>query len=62
MTDLIVTCELKDGSEAFVHIVLEQKAHPDALVAVQILKYMALIWDHYRRKNPGNIRLPFVPL
>ena len=55
--DLLFTCECKNGSEALIHFVFEHKSYKDEKVAVQVLLYMALIWDHYRLKGK---QLPYI--
>ena len=59
ITDLLFACELQDNSKVLVHIVLEHKSYPDNMVAIQLLKYMALIWDYYRRTKKQKA-LPFI--
>ena len=44
-SDLLLRVKLKSGGEAFIYILLEHKSAPDDLVALQLLIYLARIWQ-----------------
>lgn len=44
-SDLLLRVRLRKGGEAYVLILLEHKSAPDPRVAIQVLRYAALLWD-----------------
>ena len=59
MGDLVFRCRSRDGDEGSIYILFEHKSHPDHFCAVQVLRYMALIWED-SLKTPGRKKLPFI--
>ena len=59
MGDLVFRCRSRAGDEGSIYILFEHKSHPDHFCAVQVLRYMALIWED-SLKTPGRKKLPFI--
>jgi predicted transposase/invertase (TIGR01784 family) len=62
VSDLVCRLELRDGGPAFVYVLVEHKSTPDAFVAVQLLRYVASLWDDHRREKRGLPLPPVIPL
>ena len=45
-----------------VYVLVEHKSTPDAFVAVQLLRYVASLWDDHRREKRGLPLPPVIPL
>jgi predicted transposase/invertase (TIGR01784 family) len=50
------------GGDVKIYLLLEHKSHPDAWVALQLLRYQVRIWELHRRQRPGQPLPPIVPL
>lgn len=48
--------------EIGVYLLLEHKSHPDAWVALQLLRYQTRIWEQCRKQKPCEPLPPIVPL
>lgn len=59
MGDLVFRCRSRAGDEGTIYVLFEHKSHPEQYCAVQVLRYMALIWED-ALKTPGKKRLPFI--
>lgn len=59
MGDLVFRCRSRNGDEGSIYVLFEHKSHPDHFCAVQVLRYMALIWED-ALKAPGKKVLPFI--
>ena len=62
--DLIFSIHLKSGTTSRVYCLLEHKSSPEYLVALQILRYMALEWHEMvkNKKITGNKLPPIIPI
>ncbi len=58
-SDLLLRVKLKRGGEAFIYILLEHKSSPDDLVALQLLIYLARIWQPNLRGKTKPLPLIF---
>jgi predicted transposase/invertase (TIGR01784 family) len=58
-SDLLLRVKLKSGGEAFIYILLEHKSSPDDLVALQLLIYLARIWQPNLRDRTKPLPLIF---
>jgi len=63
-SDRLFRVALRDGRRAYVYALLEHKSTPDLRTPIQLLTYMARIWDRHLAAAPGDRdRLPaIVPL
>ena len=43
--DLVYDCRLKDDSRASIYILFEHKSAPAPMCALQVLRYMLMIWE-----------------
>lgn len=64
LADLVFSCRLTDGESASVYVLIEHKSAPDNACAIQVLRYISLLWeDHltkYRAKEPLPIVVPLL--
>lgn len=58
-SDLLLRVKLKNGGEAFIYILLEHKSEPDEFVALQLLLYLARIWQPNLRERAKPLPLVF---
>lgn len=58
-SDLLLRVKLTNGGEAFIYILLEHKSSPDDLVALQLLIYLARIWQPNLRDKTKPLPLIF---
>lgn len=50
--DLVFECDLKDGAPASIYILFEHKSAPEPACAIQVLRYMVMLWEkHLTDKN-----------
>jgi len=56
--DIVYTCALRDGGEASVYLLLEHKSSPKSACAIQILRYMVMLWERELEKQPQLRQLP----
>lgn len=49
------------GREIKLYLLLEHKSHPDAWVALQLLRYQTRIWELHRKQKPGEPLPPILP-
>jgi predicted transposase YdaD len=61
--DRLYRVQLRSGGEAFVYFLIEHKSAPDGRVALQLLRYLARIWErHQRRGGKRGVPLRFSPI
>jgi len=58
--DLVFQCSLKDGQDASIYILLEHKSTPAPACAVQLLRYMVMLWEEALRGELPVQGLPVV--
>lgn len=63
-SDLIFSVKLKNGSVGRIYCLLEHKSAPEYLVALQLLRYMALEWNEMLKQEKiyGNRLPPIIPI
>ncbi len=63
-SDLIFSVKLKNGRVGRIYCLLEHKSAPEYLVALQLLRYMALEWDEMLKQEKiyGNRLPPIIPI
>jgi predicted transposase/invertase (TIGR01784 family) len=49
--DRVYECRLKDGREASIYILLEHKSSPAPACAVQVLRYMVMLWEDFAKSG-----------
>ena len=60
-SDRLFRVALKDGRSAYVYTLLEHKSAPDPRTPIQLLTYMARIWDRHLAETGGSPeRLPAI--
>ncbi len=60
-SDRLFRVALKDGDDAYIYTLLEHKSTPDPRTPVQILGYLARIWDRFLAETEGAPeRLPAI--
>lgn len=58
--DLVYECRLKDDKPASIYFLLEHKSAPSPECALQILRYMLMLWEQRTREVPLSEGLPVV--
>ncbi len=58
--DLVYDCRLKDGNLASIYILFEHKSAPAPMCALQILRYMLMIWEKSAKPITSAHVLPVV--
>ena len=58
--DLVFQCSLTDGQDASIYILLEHKSTPAPACAVQLLRYMVMLWEEALRGELPVQGLPVV--
>lgn len=58
-SDLLLRVKLKRGAEVFIYILLEHKNTPDDFVALQLLLYLARLWQPSLRNRSKPLPLVF---
>jgi predicted transposase/invertase (TIGR01784 family) len=58
--DRLYRVQLRSGGEAFVYFLIEHKSAPDGRVALQLLRYLARIWERHQRRGGRRGLLPAV--
>jgi predicted transposase YdaD len=53
-SDRLFQVALRDGREAYVYALLEHKSTPDPRTPIQLLTYMARIWDRHVAEMPAD--------
>lgn len=61
-SDLVCRARLQEGGDAYVYILFEHKSHPAQLVALQLLRYMARLWDQVLREGRRPPLPPVIPV
>lgn len=59
-SDLLYNVKLTDGEPAFVYVLFEHKSYADPLTSLQLLRYMAQIWDLGVRQKSQFV--PIIPI
>ena len=54
LSDILFEVKLKNGSSACIYALVEHKSSPDALVSLQLLKYMSRIWADWIKDNENK--------
>jgi predicted transposase/invertase (TIGR01784 family) len=57
-SDLLYRVQLKDGTAAFVYLLLEHKRRAERLTVVQVLRYIVQIWESPLAQIEGKTVLP----
>ncbi len=55
-SDILGKVRLKDGTKAYIYILLEHKSYPEPLTGFQLLRYMVRIWERSVRKYESDKR------
>jgi predicted transposase/invertase (TIGR01784 family) len=53
-SDLLYEISLTGNRKGYVYFLFEHKSYPDLFVGLQLLKYMAGIWDIHRKQHPAS--------
>jgi predicted transposase/invertase (TIGR01784 family) len=63
-SDLVFSVKLKNGRVGRIYCLLEHKSAPEYLVALQLLRYMALEWNEMLKQEKiyGNKLPPIIPI
>lgn len=58
--DVIYRVLYRDGSEVYLYLLLEFQSHPDPWMALRVLVYVGLLYQHLIRENQisANNKLP----
>ncbi len=63
VSDRLYRLRTKDGAPLFVYCLVEHKSSPDGRIGLQLLRYLARIWDRLDKEAGGAGKLPpVVPL
>ncbi|WP_025321626.1 Rpn family recombination-promoting nuclease/putative transposase [Deferrisoma camini] len=54
LADAVFSVSLKDGSDAYVYVLIEHKSHPDRFAAFQVLRYIVRLWERALRETGVN--------
>ena len=60
-SDLLYRVQLNDGNNANIYMLLEHKSSPDALVGLQLLRYMVQHWENARKEKISPLP-PIIPI
>lgn len=60
IADLVFSCRLTGGDRASIYVLVEHKSAPDTACAVQVLRYISLLWEDHLAKYGAREPLPIV--
>ena len=61
-SDLLYAVNLKDKGSAYVYMLFEHKSFSDPLISLQLLRYMARIWEQALKEGKARPLPPIIPL
>ena len=61
-SDLLYAVPRIDGEPGYVYVLFEHKSHPEPDIALDLLRYLARIWEQWRREHSTGLLPVIVPL
>jgi len=61
-SDLLYAVPRVDGEQSYVYVLFEHKSYPEPDIALDLLRYLARIWEQWRREHPSGVLPVIVPL
>ena len=60
MSDVLFSCQTKNGQTALVYLLCESQSTPDYMMSFRLLKYICAIADRHFKQNPKAKKIPLV--
>ncbi len=64
-SDILYKVGLRSGGQSCIYVLFEHKSYRDGMVALQLFKYMANVWDLQRQQNidlKTKLKYPLKPI